>query len=247
MARGPVSTERLVLDAFAALQGSGGVDAQAAQQALADTAKALARALPGRDSLYDPGLDGPPMSPEEIKAAAVDAQFFLELVADLLGSPGDPDWMGNDFAFSGALKRRPDWKPPAEPTAAQCKRQHAAARVYELMAVACFDNGQPPKQEAAIARAMKEFGLARSKVMQGLKEYRESKSWLQSCIPDDDGELRFPAVREQMARTHLMLARFAMDREWFRRNPDAYFLGVPAGSALEKELLSRESPRDPQE
>lgn len=247
MVRGPVSTERLVSDAFAALAGDGGVDAQAAQQALANTAKALARALPVRDGLYDPALDGPPMSPEEIKAAAVNARSFLELVADLLGSPDDPEWMGDDFAFSGALKRRPDWKPPAKPTAAQSKRQVAAARVYELMAERCFDTGQPPKQEAAIATVMEEFGLARSKVMQGLKEYRESKSWLQSCIPDDDGELRFPPVREQMARTHRMIAHYAMAREWFRRNPDAHFLGVPAGSALEKELLSRESPRHGQD
>jgi len=247
MARGPVSTERLVSDAFAALTGAGGVDAQAAQQSLADTAKALARALPVRDMLHDPDLDGPPMSPEEIKAAAVDARFFLELVADLLGSPGDPDWMGDDFAFSGSLKKRSDWKPPAEPTVAQRNRLNAAARVYELMAAACFDTGQPPKQEAAIASAMQEFGLARSKVMQGLKEYRESKSWLQSVIPDNDSALRFPSVREQMARTHGMIAHHAMAREWFRRNPDAHFLGVPAESALEKELLSRESPRDLQE
>ena len=245
MASGPVYTERLVSDAFAALAGAGGVDAQAAQQVLAETAKALARALPVCDRLYDPDLDGPPMPPEEIKAAAVAARSFLELVADLLGSSGDPDWMGDDFAFSGALKRRADWKPQSESTAAQRKRQHAAARVYELMAAACFDNGPPPKQEAAIASAMEEFGLARSKVMQGLKEYRESKSWLQSCIPDDDGELRFLAVREQMAKTHRMLATLAMHREWFRRNPDAHFFGVPAGSAMEKELLSRESPRDP--
>lgn len=247
MARGPVSTERLVSDTFATLAGAGGVNAQAAQQDIADAAKALARALPVRDGLHDPALDGAPMSPEDIKAAAVDARYFLELVADLLGSPGDPDWMGDDFAFSGALKRRPDWKPPAEPTAAQRNRQAAAARVYELMAASCFDTGQPPKQEAAIASAMQEFGLARSKVMQGIKEYRESKSWLQSCIPDDDGEFRFPPVREQMARTHRMLAHHAMVREWFRRNPDANFFGVPAGSTSEKELLSRESPRDTQE
>lgn len=247
MARGPVCTERLVSDAFAALAGASGVDAQAAQQALANTAKALARALPVRDRLHDPDLDGPSMSPEEIKAAAVDARSFLELVADLLGSPGDPDWMGDDFAFSGVLKRRPDWKPPAEPTAAQSKRRVAAARVYELMAERCFDTGQPPKQEAAIATVMEEFGLARSKVTQGLKEYRLAKSWLRSLDPDNDGELEHPASREKIARADRMIASRAMDREWLRRNPDAHFLGVPAGSALEKELLSRESPRDPQE
>jgi hypothetical protein len=84
MTRGPVSTERLYSAAYAALTGDAGADAQAAQKVLADTAKALARALPVRDSLYDPDLDGPPMSPEEIKAAAVDARSFLELVADLL-------------------------------------------------------------------------------------------------------------------------------------------------------------------
>ena len=115
------------------------------------------------------------------------------------------------------------------------------------MAERCFDTGQPPKQEAAIATVMEEFGLARSKVMQGLKEYRESKSWLQLCIPADGGELRFPPVREQIVRTHRMIASWAMDREWFRRNPDAHFLGVPAGSASEKELLSQESPRDGQD
>ncbi len=253
MARGPVYTERLVWDALDALEG-GGVDAQAAQQVLADTAKALARALPVRDGQHDPDLDGHAISPEEIKAAAVDARFFLELVADLLGSSSDPDWTGNNFDFSGALKRRPGWKPPAKPTAAQLNRQAAAARVYELMAASFFDNGQPPKQEAAIASAMQEFHLARSKVMQGLKEYRESNSWLQSCIYDDYSESRFPPVQEQMARihqmilrqAHQMISRQAMAREWFRRNPDAHFLYAPAGSDLEKELLSRESPFDPQ-
>lgn len=244
MARGPIATERLVSDAFAALTGAGDVDAHAAQQALANAAKALARALPVCDLLYDPALDGPPMLPEEIKAAAVDARSFLRLVADLLGSPGDPDWMGEDFAFSVTLKRRPDWNPPAELTAAQRKRLAAAARVYELMAASYFDNGQPPKQEAAISGAMQEFGLARSKVMQGLKEYRQSKCWLQSCSVDDAGEWRVLPVREQLARVHQMLAQHACEREWFRRNPDAHFVGVPASCDLDKELLSRESPCD---
>lgn len=242
---GPVSTERLVLDAFAALKGDGGLDAQTVQQVLAIAAKALARALPGHDFLYNPALDGPPMSPEEIKTAAIDARSFLEWLADLLGDPADPDWAGDDFAFAGALKKRPDWKPPAEPTPAQSKRRRAAVRVYELMAEHCFDTGQRPQQEAAISSVMEELGLARSKVTQGLKEYRESKSWLQSWVLDDDGELRFTLEREKMARTHYMIASLAMAREWFKRNPDAHFVGVTAGSAVEKELLSRESPHDP--
>ena len=116
MTRGPVATDRLVWGAWAALTGDGGVDAQAAQQALANAAKALARALPVRDKLHDLDLDGPLMSPEEVKAAAVKARSFLELVANLLGSPNDPDWMGDDFAFLGALKRRPDWKPKRGPS-----------------------------------------------------------------------------------------------------------------------------------
>lgn len=247
MADGPVSTEGLVSDAFAALAGAGGVDAQAAQQALADTAKALARALPVRDELHDPELDGPPMSSEEIKAAAVDARAFLEVVADLLGSPDDPEWMGDDFAFSGALKRRPGWKPPVEPTAAQRKRQAAAARVYEVMAEQCFDMGQPPKQEAAVQAVMEESGLARSKVMQGLKDYRARKGFLLLWTSVADGDGRDISVGQRTEKTKWLLATMAMTREWFRRNPDAHFLGVPAGSATGKELLSRESPRDGQE
>jgi hypothetical protein len=235
------------MQAYAALSGTDAVDAIAARQILASAAKGLARALPVSKGMYDPDLDGPPMTPEAIEAAAIDARSFLELIADLFGSPADPDWMGDDFAFSGALTKRSDWKPPAQPTAGQRKRQAAAARVYELMAAACFDTGLPPKQEAAIASAMQEFGMARSKVMQGLKEYRESRSWLRSFDPGDDGELMCVPEREKMARTHRMLASHAMAKEWFRRNPDAHFLEVPAGSALEKELLSRESPHDRQE
>src|SRR5690606_23379596 len=147
----------------------------------------------------------------------------------LLGGPADPDWVGDDFAFSGALKKRLGWKPRAEPTAAQSKRQLAAVRVYELMAKQCFDTGQEPKQEAAIASVMEEFGLARSKVMQGLKEYRESRSWLHPSFLDDEGEMSFPSGRELMRGTHRMLAGHAMAIEWFRRNPDAHFLGTPAG------------------
>ena len=200
MARDPVSTERLVSDAFAALAGADGVDAQAIQQVLANAAKALAKALPVRDQLYHPDLDGPPMSPEEIKATAVDARFFLELVADLLGGPDDPDWMGDDFAFSVALKRRRDWKPPAEPTAAQSKRRAAAARVYELMAEQCFDTGQRPQQEAAVAAVMVETGLARSKVMLGLKEYRQDCGWPMNIDWGPDGKLRRLTGREAKAK-----------------------------------------------
>ncbi len=244
MADAPLSPEQLVSAALAALQGGDGVDAQAVHNELADIAKELARALPVRESIYDPDLNGPAMSPEEIKAAAVAAREFLELIADLLGGPDDPDWMGDDFAFSAALKRRPDWKPPAPPTAAQCKRLAVAERVYELMAAMRFDFGQPPKQEAAIASVVQEFGLARSKVMQGLKEYRESWSWLASWSPDYDGELRLPTVRAQAKITHWMLENRAMAKEWLRRNPNAQFLWVPAGSALEKEWLNCQSPRD---
>jgi hypothetical protein len=176
MARGPVATERLVSDAFAALAGAGDIDAQAAQQAVAKAAKALARALPVRDGLYDPALDGPPLSPEQIKAAAIDARCFLELVADLLGGPGDPDWTGDDFAFSGALKMLPNRKPPAELTAAQRKRHAAAVRVYELMAASSFDNGQPPKQEAAISGAMQEFGWRGRRSCKGFRNTGKARA-----------------------------------------------------------------------
>ena len=207
MVDGPVSTERLVSDALSALDGRGSLDAPTVQQVLARTAKTLARALPVADFLYDPDLDGPPMLPEEIKAAAIDARRFLELIADLLGGPADPDWLGDDFAFTGALKKRPDWKPPAEPTPAQKKRRAAAARVYELMAEQCFDTGRPPKQEAAVAAVMQEFGLARSKVMQGLKDYR-NRPWL--CF---DAE-----PRDEVAVAHWRLVYFAMEKERLKRD-----------------------------
>lgn len=247
MSDGPISPERLASGSYAALS-SGGIDAQMAQQIVALTAKNLARALPNRDYLHDVELDGPLMSPEEIKEAAINARVFLEMVADLLGDSADPDWQGDDFAFSGALKKRADWKPQSQPTPAQSKRLAAAARVYELMAEQCFDTGQRPKQEAAIAGVMQEFGLARSKVMQGLKEYRikalSSGGFLFSLPLEIEEEQPDLSSGEEMALAHDYLARKAMTREWFRINPDAQFLFVPAGSDMEKQLLSEQSPHN---
>lgn len=193
------------------LAGLGSHDAPTAQKALATTAAALARALPVEASMYDPDLDGPPMSAEEIKAAAVAARFFLTLVADLFGDPANPSWLGSDFAFAAALKRRPDWKPPAEPTPAQKKRRAAAARVYALMAEHCCDTGQPPKQEAAIAAVAQEYGLARSKIMQGLKEYRQGLAWLYCTRPAADPS-------EGMEEAHSAFLRAALEKEQLKRS-----------------------------
>lgn len=214
MADAPDSAARLVLEAHCALAGDGGLDVRAVQQLVASTAKALARALPIRKGQYDPDLDGPPMSPEQIMAAAIEARFFLETVGDLFGGHADPDWMGDDFAFTGVLKKRTKWKPPAKPTPAQIKRRAAAAKVYDLMAEHCFDKGQPLKQEAAIAAVMQEFGLARSKVMQALKEYRSQMRGLAWLLPDDVP--RDPDNAKALA--HWRLACFAMEKERLRRD-----------------------------
>ena len=208
MSDAPESAARLVSEVHGVLAGDGRLDAQAVQQLVASAAKALARALPGRDWLYDSDLDGPPMSPEQIRAAAIEARFFLQMVGDLFGDPADPDWMGDDFAFAGALKKRLEWKPPAKQTPAQIKRRAAAAKVYELMAEQCFDTGQPPKQEAAVAAVMQEFGLARSKVMQALKDFRQSLVWL---CPDG-------GPRDGLALAKWRLACLAMEKERLRRD-----------------------------
>ena len=214
MADAPDSAARLVREAHGVLAGDGGLDVRAVRQLVARTAKALARALPIRDGQHDPDLDGLPMSPEQIKAAAIEARFFLERVGDLFGGPADPDWMGDDFACAGALRKRPKWKPLAKPTPAQNKRRAAAARVYDLMAEQCFDTGQPLKQEAAVAAVMQEFGLARSKVMQALKEYRSQMWGLAWLLPDDDP--RDPQNAKALA--HWRLACFAMEKERLRRD-----------------------------
>jgi hypothetical protein len=245
MSRDPNLTWRLLLEASSALYGDDGQRPHEAQQVLARVARSLARALPVRESLYDPDLHGPLMTPDEIKSAAIDAGEFLEAIADLFGDPDDPDWTGDDFAFAGAFKRRPGWKPKATLTPAQSKRRAAAARVYELMAEQCFNSRGQPKQEAAVAAVMEESGLARSKVMLGLKEYREDCGWYVDLDHGPDGKLRWLNGRQARAKRLNFLAKAALEREWFRRNPNAHFLGVPAGSDMEKQLLSRESPRDP--
>jgi hypothetical protein len=112
------------------------------------------------------------------------------------------------------------------------------------MAETFIETGEDLKQESAISAAMEEFGLARSKVMQGLKEYRDSNDWLLPLTEVRSYSIS-RSVAERRLAVHSTLARLAWATAWFRHNPDAHFLGVPAGSSLEIELLSRKSPRDP--
>ena len=86
--------------------------------------------------------------------------------------------------------------------------------------------------------------------MQGLKEFREMKAdsllgWI-SETPDDIGKIE-PTPRQRMANARRHIDRGISANVWFQRNPAAHFLYVPAGSAEEKELLSRENPQSAQE
>lgn len=192
--------------AWLAVSGAAGLDRRLVQQLVASAARELARELPIDDHAYDADLDGPVKSPENIKTAAIEARHLLQLVANLLG--GSADLESHDLAFAGTLKKRSGWKPSAKQTQAQSKRRAAANRVYELMAEQYFDIDGRPKQEAAIADVMKEFGLARSKIMLGLREHRQRLSvWSQINDP-----------RESMGWADLNFKYFAMEKERLKRN-----------------------------
>lgn len=203
MAGGAASTERLLEEAYAALDGP---DAHTAQQILAGTARALAAALSGKDSVDWNG------------EALGSAQSFLVMIADLLGGPEDQDWWGEDFAFVATLKKRPSWRPMAKQTPAEKARRAAAVRVYDLMADEFLDTNKPPKQEAAVATVMAEFKLPRSKVMKGLQEYRLSALIAGAYLDDGDGEWMVMSDREEIRRNHRCLAQKSLSAAKLRRN-----------------------------
>jgi len=246
-------TKQLVLDAFAILYGDDAPSPHEAGHFLAFAAKKLACALPQRDSVYDPELDGPPLSPEAIKAAAIEVRFFLEMISDLFGDSSDPDWTGDQLAVVGTLTKRPPEKIDRRKIMPAARRRLAAAeKVYELMAEQYVITGKVPKQEAAVVAVVAmndQFGLPRSKVMQGLKELREKEEgsflFMAWSPTDTDG---CPLELSQKQRRTLAancLVRKAVEKEWIKGNPGWKFLYVVPGSALEKQLLMQNGPHDP--
>lgn len=172
MRRDPQQLGRPSWEAYAALTGQREHDPHAIMRVLAETATIIATHLRRGEAGADTVRYGPPLSKAEDDAVVIDARRMLELVAALFGDPDSPAC--DDFAFAGALKKRPDWKPIPDygPREAAKRRNAAARRVYELLAANALAGDHKPKIEAALQAVEEETRLNRRQIWQGMTNIR---------------------------------------------------------------------------